>query len=200
MPTHQPHQLIAEVQHHGYRHLIFDLDQTLAHLHLPWAEWVRQVSAISPRISQAEFESNLAHPDAVSGKVQNQLLHRHPELYDRYITITTDFETKYFSYTPNHPLIAALPRLAAVADLSLWTSNVRATVDRTLSELDLTDTFARIATREDVFYGKPDPEGWRQLALRGEPLSSYLFIGDSPNDQLAAQAIGIRYYHIDLFK
>ena len=68
-----------------------------------------------------------------------------------------------------------------------------------LDKLGIEQHFDVIVARDDVRLLKPSPEGWQHI-YGDEPLSEYLFVGDSANDHGAAVAVGIDYFEIKHFK
>lgn len=198
--NHRTHQLIAAVESAGYQHLVFDLDETLARLDVPWGELIDSITALMAYQGPEQFQRLRSNRGTGWSDIINARLSQRPELIDQYLAICTAFETKHLNYTPNTALVAALPTLATGRRLALWTSNVRPTAERVLSELAVRHLFTDIVAREDVLLMKPHPEAWPLIYEPNSDLSSYLFVGDSLNDREAAAAVGIRYFHIDHFK
>jgi FMN phosphatase YigB (HAD superfamily) len=63
-------------------------------------------------------------------------------------------------------------------------------VEHALLELGIRHHFSKVITRNDVRFAKPHPEGWSLLG-GGTPRAQYLFVGDSSNDEGAAEALGL---------
>lgn len=199
--TKEVESLLELVRQKHYHNLIFDLDETLTRLDLPWEEWIGQVTGSLPAEAAKKLEQLLEVEGAPWGEVVNEQIVKDSVFYDRFIKICQDFESKYFAHTPYDDLVKALPRLKEEGcDLFLWTSNTRQTAERALMEMGILQLFTQLLTREDVKLGKPHGEGWKQFVFANENPDTCLMIGDSQNDALAAQAGSIAYYKISFFK
>jgi len=194
-------ELLETIKEKQYTNLVFDFDETLTILNVPWREWLESVMAALPQNKRAEIKKILNGRQAPWDAVVNEHIKFDDDFYKQFLKICLDFETKYFNHTPYHTLVKSLPDLkAAGRSLYLWTNNMRLTAERGLLELGIAQLFTKIVSREDVRLGKPDPEGWALIKQDTEPLSSYLFIGDSDNDKQAAAHAGIDYFRIRYFK
>jgi HAD superfamily hydrolase (TIGR01549 family) len=184
-----------------YRNLIFDLDETLTRLDLPWQEWIKKVTASLPADAAKKLKQLLEIEGAPWGEVINEQIVKDPDFYNQFIKISQDFESKYFAHTPYDDLVNILPELKKEGcDLFLWTSNTRQTAKQALTEMDILHLFTQLLTREDVQLGKPHAEGWQRFTFSGQDRAACLMIGDSQNDALAAKAGGVDYYKISFFK
>jgi HAD superfamily hydrolase (TIGR01549 family) len=110
------------------------------------------------------------------------------------------FEAANTSFAKNPELLEDLRLFKNTHKKFIWSSNSQKTVERVLSELNLTDYFDKIVAREDVQLIKADPEGFTKLYDPSVPKEQYLMIGDSSHDRGAAEAAGIDFYLIDFFK
>ena len=90
---------------------------------------------------------------------------------------------------------ATLRRLAARAELALFTGRVRAEIDYTLDRCNVREFFPQIVTVEDVKRPKPDPEGLLKI-LNGRDPSKSLYLGDNIDDAIASQSAGIPFLGI----
>ncbi len=88
-----------------------------------------------------------------------------------------------------------LRRLAARAELAIFTGRVRKELDYTLDRCGVREFFARIVTAEDVAKPKPDPEGLLAI-LNGRDPATAVYVGDNVDDALAAQAAGMPFIGI----
>lgn len=76
--------------------------------------------------------------------------------------------------------------------MGIVTNNSRETVMNGLNQFGIADYFQCLVTCDDVSHTKPDPEGlYKAMALMGYPARNCIFIGDSKNDILAANAAGV---------
>ena len=87
---------------------------------------------------------------------------------------------------------ANLRRLAARAELALFTGRIRQETDYTLERCGVRQYFRHIVTMEDVTRPKPDPEGLVQI-LGGRDSLKAIYLGDNIDDAVAAQAARIRF-------
>jgi HAD superfamily hydrolase (TIGR01548 family) len=85
-----------------------------------------------------------------------------------------------------------LRRMAARAELAIFTGRVRKELDHTLDRCGVREFFGRIVTAEDVAQPKPAPEGLLAI-LRGRDPSTAVYVGDNVDDALAAQAAGVPF-------
>lgn len=88
-----------------------------------------------------------------------------------------------------------LRRLAARAELAIFTGRVRKELNYTLERCGVRKFFSRIVTAEDVTKPKPDPEGLLAI-LSGRDPASAVYVGDNVDDALAAQAAGMPFIGI----
>ncbi len=194
-------ELLQLVRIKSYRKIVFDLDETLTILNLPWQEWIDEVAQMLPEKRVAEFLTTVEGQGRPWGAVINEQIAEVPTFYDRFLAVCAAFEQKYFSHTPYQALVDALPALKGEdRQFYIWTANTRATVERALREMGIRDLFDGIVAREDVRYGKPDKEAWQHILEFDEDLTGVLLVGDSKNDEASARAAGIAFFKITHFK
>jgi HAD superfamily phosphatase len=90
---------------------------------------------------------------------------------------------------------ASLRRLAARAELAIFTGRVRKELDYTLDRCGVREFFGHIVTAEDVAHPKPAPEGLL-LILGGRDAAKAIYVGDNVDDALAARAAGTPFVGI----
>lgn len=189
------------VRRKAYRKIVFDLDETLTILNLPWDEWIDGVAKLLPKERAEEFRATVEGQGRPWGAVINEQIAEDPAFYDAFLAICAAFEQKYFSHTPYQALVDALPALKENGQqFYIWTANTRPTTERALTELGVRDLFDGVVTREDVRYGKPDTEAWKLILQPGDQLKDVLLVGDSKNDEAAALAAGVAFFKIMHFK
>jgi HAD superfamily hydrolase (TIGR01548 family) len=88
-----------------------------------------------------------------------------------------------------------LRRLAARAELAIFTGRVRKELDYTLDHYGVREFFGRIVTAEDVAKPKPAPEGLLAI-LNGRQPAKAMYVGDNVDDALAARAAGMPFVGI----
>ncbi len=192
-------KLTKHVRRNGYKHLVFDLDETITRLHLPWPEGYELLYDRAPNHIEKQMREDFARGEAY-GVVLNKAVEQHDEFLPLLLAWAHEFEAQLVSHEPHDELVAALPQFAAEGRrLVLWTSNTRRAALQTLTELNIAQHFDVIVARDDVRLIKPNAEGWRHI-YGSELLGEYLFIGDSENDCGAAEAVGIDFFEIKHFK
>lgn len=87
---------------------------------------------------------------------------------------------------------ANLRRLAARAELALFTGRIRQETDYTLERCRVRQYFRHIVTVEDVTRPKPDPQGLVQILGGCDPWKA-IYLGDNIDDAVAAQAARIPF-------
>lgn len=85
-----------------------------------------------------------------------------------------------------------LRRLAARAELAIFTGRVRKELDYTLDRCGVRQFFGHIVTAEDVVKPKPDPEGLLAI-LNGRDPAKAVYVGDNVDDAYAAKAAGMLF-------
>ncbi|MGH9716311.1 MAG: HAD family hydrolase [Candidatus Acidiferrales bacterium] len=85
-----------------------------------------------------------------------------------------------------------LRRLAAMAELAIFTGRVRRELDYTLDRCGVHEFFGHIVTAEDVSKPKPAPEGLLTI-LDGRDPATAIYVGDNVDDALAARAARVPF-------
>lgn len=198
---HETDRLLETLDRGAYRDVIFDLDETLARVEIPWEEWNRWLVEDFPDDDlKPLFAEAYARERYVPGTVLNQQLAR-VDMQDFIARATAYEEAHYQGYTPNERLVALVPGLSnAGLRLHVWTNNTRPTTERILTDMGIAGHFDGVVTRTEVEYTKPSPDGWRYIHDGQQPLHEYLFVGDGQNDRLVAEAIGIDFFYIGHFR
>ncbi|HVZ66807.1 MAG TPA: HAD-IA family hydrolase [Patescibacteria group bacterium] len=175
-------------------HLIFDLDETIVKLLLPWDEWFEDVlgkiKEKYPDFSETEYV-----------QIHNKLVEQRGEEGRELIRLLNEkFETeKIMGIEENKELIEFI-KSNPNYEYYLWSSNSGATVRKFLKEVGIDHVFKKIVTRSESDFLKPNTSGFKLLAEPGVSIDQYLFIGDSSRDSLAAKELGIDFFLIDYFK
>lgn len=198
-------QLTDYLHQHPKQVLIFDFDNTLFHLELPWDEYIDEVLKI---IEKEAPEWEAQHLDSVSFvnnyiDVLVDVLGKHGDnILQKINEYSARFERERLrGYKENRELTSQLATLSKKYDLYLWTSNMEATVKNILDKHELTQYFKQLITRDKVRLIKPYPDGF-ELIEQAQPLekTEYLMIGDSTADKDAAASAGIDFFPITYFK
>lgn len=184
--------LLADYLHsHPKKHLIFDFDETLFTLHLPWHRYYAE-------LARRLHELDLDFPQEKSvTKLENGMTKKWGE---KAAKIRWEYSRRFEKDN--------LRGVSELSDLTnfirdnhnrysffLWTSNMRSTVEPILQKNGLLSYFSKLVTKGDVLLMKPDPEGFGLLFdSKVHKKTDFLMIGNSKNDQRAAQAAGIDYW------
>lgn len=178
-------------------HIIFDLDETILELLLPWDEWLKEIRRIGN-----EYDKNV-WADYDRGEVmtaipQNRLFKKFgSEVRDRINNYTENFEvTRLEGVRKYEELIEFIKANSDNYIFSMWSANSKKVINKVLKEEGLDNCFHLIVSRGDVDYLKPNPDGFKFIDDRKTGIDRYLFIGDSSNDEGAAKALGMDYFEV----
>lgn len=178
--------------------VVFDLDGTLVALEMPWQRWTNEIVQFVPEPDREDLRTLMNTPGAAWGTRLNEfIVSGHVNVAD-VLRVSIEFEREHLRYRPNRSILSAIHKLSTAGiALHLWTSNVESTATRVLTELSATSYFTTIVARDHVVLSKPDPEGWYRM---GADVRSTMIVGDSSNDRLAAEALGVAYYEVGYFQ
>lgn len=190
--------LIDYLSNHPKTHLIFDLDETLTHLHIDWSHFTNDfwqtVAKFDPQIV-----IDIPKEESSSYTLYNSVIKKHGSQGKQVVAdFCTLYEHNHFSgHTPNRQLINFIKNHHENYTFYIWTGNNRATVLPVIKELGLTSYITRLLAADDTTFSKPLPDGF--LAIF-DPLlhtrSQFLMIGDSTYDQQAAANSGIDFFQV----
>lgn len=188
--------LQAYLTQHSKKHLIFDFDETIFTLQLPWEVYIKELTQ-----KLIDLDPTLA--DFSQGKilndVENEAVRRlGAQALQIRRAYSEEFETKYLTgVDENTELTSFIANNHEKYDCYVWTSNMRTTILPILEKNNLVDCFKKIVTKSDVSFTKPNPEGFALIFNHStQKRAEYLMIGDSQNDRGAAQNAGIDFFHV----
>lgn len=182
------------LEKHRKKHLIFDFDETLFTLLLPWEIYLEELHN-----KIMDFDPNLrgfSHGKVLNA-VENEAVRRWGEPmvklrreYSEY------FEKKFYKGVVEHKNITDfLKKKWKKYDCYIWTSNMRSTIEPILVEHDMLKFFKKLVTRSEVELTKPEPEGFYMIFdEKHHKKEDFLMIGDSLNDEGAAKNAGIDFF------
>lgn len=176
-------------------HLIFDLDETLLELILPWDLWEKDIEDELRKIDGDILK------DYQSGKVnlsqlENLYVKKYPKTLKLLIRNALKFEAENLKdIRVNQPLINFIKSTQGYK-MSIWSSNSRPIVKKVLQKVGILAKFEKLITREDVKFLKPEADGFNKIWDDKIPKSQYLFIGNSEADQEAAHKAQIDFFKI----
>jgi phosphoglycolate phosphatase-like HAD superfamily hydrolase len=185
------HSLPDYLASHPKKHLIFDFDETLFTLDLPWGTY-REV------MKRRLWELDPTLPDDPSiTAFENTAVRELGEAAARVRWgYSLEFEREYLQgVLEHHELTDFLRYHADTYHYYLWTSNMRATVEPILAEAGLLKLFTSLITKGSVMLTKPEPEGFEKIFKPDQhQREEFLMIGNSSLDRAAAVAAGIDFF------
>lgn len=186
---------------HPKKYLIFDLDETLALLHMNWSTITQDIFDLVEAFDVSLVKESLRERFAAI-YLTNRAIQKHGKIaLDKIHAFVDEYErVNYSGYTPNKELIEFIKSdRNKFYLLSIWTTNTTRIVQDFLLKEELTNRFSKIITHDILTQLKPEKEGFTFIHIPNTPLSDYLLIGDSINDEGAAKNAGIDFFKIDYF-
>lgn len=178
--------------------LIFDLDETILWLRLPWQTYVRNIdeklTTVNPEILKKYRDGGMS-----LSELQNAYVDTDNSMLTFIKDYNDQFESQLERYDPNAEIVEFIKNDTSHI-LYIWSSNCRKTVEKTLAAENILHNFEKLVTRTDVRYIKPHPEGFSHIYKKGNRLQDYLFIGNSRADKVAAKEAGIDFFEVHYFK
>ncbi len=178
-------------------HLIFDLDETILELVLPWKEWEKRIQKELEKIDPsvlADYKSRKLSLNEMQNKYARmgykKLLDSHNHNWEK------DLLKEIIN---NEKLIEFIKKVHGFK-LYIWTSNSQNIARYALEKAGILDKFDKIVSCESVEQLKPEDEGFYKIWDRKTPKEDYLFIGDSKNDETAAQKAGLDFINIRTYE
>lgn len=187
---------------HPKKYLIFDLDETLALLHIDWSTIREDVFKLVATFDE-ELTKEVPRELYASIYLSNKAIKKYGSIAKtKLTTFVEDYEKRNYSgYTPNKELIDFIKSNDCKKyTCAIWTTNTTPIVRSVLAKEGLTERFEKIITNGDVSQYKPEGDGFSLIHVVDTPLSDYLMIGDSINDEGAAKNAGIDFFRIEYFK
>jgi HAD superfamily hydrolase (TIGR01549 family) len=183
--------LKAYLSENPKKYVIFDFDETLFTLDLPWEKYY-------PVISEKLHKLDPTYPaesdnTALENGVTQKIGKRAAEVRWRY---SKQFEKDNLrGVTELSDLTNFIRDNHAKYIFYLWTSNMRETVQPILQKNGLLRYFKQLVTKGDVLLMKPNPEGFTVIFdPQTQTKNEFLMVGDSEHDQQAAKAAGIDWW------
>jgi len=187
------------IEKHHKNHLIFDFDETIFRLVLPWERCFafkeKELRALDNALIESYFQFKIGWSD-----LQNILITQYGEKAKKIILENNRrFETELLEDVEiNHELLEFVQKNKDKT-LFIWSSNTQDVVEKVLRDFGIQERFEKIITRTDVSMLKDHPEGFGMIADGQTPKESYVMIGDSVHDKNAAENAGIDFYQISYF-
>ena len=188
------------------KYLIFDFDETLFKLHLPWDIFRKKLHRFFVKIDPRLYEK--LHQRMSSFSMTNHFIKKHGVVVlQKNLRMSGEFESKLLTGVSTNPkLINWVKNNADQYELFIWSSNIKTTIEKILAEHELSGVFEQVVAKDSVNFFKPDPDGFAQILAKAQEtdeqaqLDEFLMIGDSAADEGAAKAVGIDFFLVDFFK
>jgi HAD superfamily hydrolase (TIGR01549 family) len=185
---------------HPKKYLLFDFDQTIFTLILPWEIYIKELTQqlleLDPSLKELHTTHNL-------NDLENEAVRRHGQkAVQLRHSYSREFEKKYLQgVEEHHEMTKFINEFGGAGDVEykfyLWTSNMRETVEPVLKEHNLLRYFEKLVTKSDVQLTKPEPEGFYKIFDPSHhKKEEFLMIGDSINDKNAAKNAGIDFFSV----
>lgn len=194
------HSTLQEyIQKYQKTHLIFDFDETIFRLILPWEMCFslkeKELRELDNDLVEFYFQAKVRWSD-----LQNTLITKHGERARKIILENNRrFETELLEGVEiNHELLEFV-RSNTDKKLYIWSSNTKDVIEKVLEDFAIKDRFEKIITRTELTMLKGHPEGFDMIADGQTPKEQYVMIGDSSHDKNAAENAGIDFYQISYF-
>lgn len=179
-------------------HLIFDLDETLVRLILPWDKWGKDIEDELRKVD-GKILNDYQKEKINLSQLENLYVEKLPQILDLLIKNAIEFETENLKdIQVNHRLVDFIKN-AKGYQLFIWSSNSKSTVKTVLKKVRLDSKF-KITARDDVTFIKPEIDGFNLIWDQKTPKGDYLFVGDSSADEQAAKSAGIDFFKVDYFQ
>lgn len=184
---------------HNKTHLIFDFDETLFFLHLPWGKCLELIEEELIKLDKDLYSSYLSMR-ITWASLQNEYIQRYGEKVKELILKNNiDFETKnLYGVDINYDLLRFINEMKNI-EINVWSSNTRGIIDSILKKYNIHYKFTNILTRNDVNLLKPEIEGFEKIYNKNISKERYLMIGDSSADMMAAKNAGIDFFKVTYF-
>lgn len=184
---------------HHKTHLIFDFDETIFMLLLPWRNALVYAANDLRNLDKNLYEKYENDIGRLS-EMQNKFVKKHgKKAKDIFIENNMRFESEHLQGVDINQELIDFINTATNVSLFVWSSNTRPVIEKVLKEFGIHHKFEKIITRNDVDLLKPSSEGFTLIYDQSIPKSQYLMVGDSMSDEGAAKAAGIDFFRVMYF-
>jgi len=177
------------------KQLIFDFDETLVHLILPWKEFKIKLQSVLEKLDPniiIDVQKNMVLS-------ANEFVKRNGDKGRKIIlNLFGEFESSQLKFYPqNIDLFDFIKNNNSKYSFYIWSSNMTATIRQVLQKFAYIKFFKKIIGRDSVIFTKPESEGFYKIYdPKTQHKKDYLLIGDSNHDKNASQKAGIDYFKI----
>lgn len=187
-------RLSSYLQEHLKKYLIFDFDDTLVTLQLPWSSYAPGLKTI---INEVDPDLVARYPGSETKYLIHEALIKHGQSIRPHINrYRRQFEKNCLQgILRNDWLLAFLQENTTNYQFFIWSSNDTHTILPILQDYRLEALFQKIVGADDVDYPKPSPDGFYVLFDPDtQEKADFLFIGDSTSDERASRNAGIDFF------
>lgn len=178
-----------------YEKVIFDFDETLFWLKVPWMEeYPKQLREV---VSNVEVWRRFDEGKILNlNNLQNELVREGGEgVWREIVNFNRRFEREELvGVEENVELVEWLRKTEK--KFYLWTANTRETVEKILLEKGLLDKFEKLVTRDEVVLIKPEVEGF---ALIAESAEGFVMAGDAETDREVCEKLRMEFVQVRYF-
>ncbi len=180
-------------------HLIFDFDETLFQLILPWEKWEENIKDELINLDKEIYDAYIEKKIDLNSLQNRYVLKFGNKARQLMNEANIDFETKYFKDVVVNKELLKFVREVKNYKMYIWSANTKYVIEKVLKLYGIENKFAKLVTRLEVDMLKPDPEGFRNIYDSKISKDKYLFVGDSNNDKNAARNSEIDFFLIKYF-
>jgi phosphoglycolate phosphatase-like HAD superfamily hydrolase len=181
------------------KQIIFDLDGTLADLHIDWEGYREGLYELVGNFDK-QIVADMPKVKGIASNFYNRVIIKHGVEAKRKLDEYADnWElTKFTGYKPNNTLIEFIHGQADKYRFHVWTSQNMSLAKKMVEDLAIADKINQLIPKEKVELLKPIPDGFNKInqEVKAE-LADYLMIGDSESDKGAAENAGIDFLHVN---
>ncbi len=180
-------------------HLVFDFDETLVKLLLPWDKWEDPIKNELIELDKSIYENYKKEKISLSDLMNQYILKFGEQAKNLVKENASHFETKYLNKVITNKELIDFVKQAKNYKMFVWSSNTQSTVEKVLRDFKILDKFEKVITRQNVDLIKPYTEGFERIYDPKISKERYLIIGDSDRDKKAAKQLGVDFFLVDYF-
>lgn len=181
-------------------HLIFDLDETIVHLIMPWERYFDPIKDQLISFDRSLFEG-YERGEIGLNELEDRYVFRYGKIVKKVLVDNKmKFESENLETVRVNISLIDFIRDAQGYRLFIWSNNTILTIEKVLEKQKIYDRFSKIVSYNDQYLLKPNPEAFAIIYDDKIPKEKYLFVGDSLGDRKAAENFGIDFYYVDYFK
>lgn len=177
-------------------HLIFDFDDTIFRLLLPWEKCLifaeKELRKLDKELLEKYYKGEINLND-----LQNEYISRFGRLaHELFYKNNLKFETEFLTGVLVNEELKKFLSKSKKHTVFIWSSNTYEVIEKVLIDHGLLEKFKKIMTRSNLKFLKPHTEAFEEIYDSKTPKDSYLFIGDSSSDEKAAKNSGIDFFKV----